>query len=310
MSGCSTGQHQEPGRLCAGTARPQRRWDSYYFSCSRNSCIGEFSMNPLTTVEELALQLPDPKLVLVDCRSALGNPLYGSEQYQNGHISGAVFADVDIDLADPPGARGRHPLPSRERFAETLRRLGVNRDSHLLVYDDRDCMFAARFWWMVRWAGHKDISLLDGGFAAWIASGREVTTAIPEPKLGNFDLGEPMTKQVDVTAVESGGMLLVDARARERFNGEVEPIDHRAGHIPGAICMPFFENVDTHGKFIRGNKRFDQLAKHEHVVCYCGSGVTAAHNVFSMVLAGLPEPALYPGSWSEWIEDPSHPVAT
>lgn len=267
-------------------------------------------MELLTTVNELAISSSDPRLVLVDCRSALGNPDYGRKQYQSGHIKGAVFVDVDVDLADPPGTRGRHPLPTRERFAETLRRLGVNQDSRLVAYDDRDCMFAARFWWMVRWAGHEHVSLLDGGFAAWFDFGGEITTGIPDPKPGNFELGKPMTKQVDVQAVEKGGMTLVDARAKERFNGEVEPIDHTAGHIPGAICMPFLENVDTQGKFIRNNDRFDQLAEHEQVVCYCGSGITATHNVFAMVLAGLSEPALYPGSWSEWIEDPSHPIAT
>ena len=250
----------------------------------------------------------DPNLVVVDCRAALGNPLYGRERYLAGHIPGAVFADLDVDLADPPGPRGRHPLPSRERFRETLRRLGVSNRTRLVAYDDRDCMFAARFWWMVRWAGHGRVSLLDGGFAAWLASGRQPSTD-PEPtRQGKFELGEPLTKQVSVHDVQRGGHVLVDARTDERFRGRVEPIDHTAGHIPGATCLPFQGNVAEDGKFVRKSLRFKSLENADNVVCYCGSGVTAAHNVFAMVLAGLSEPALYPGSWSEWIEDPSRPV--
>lgn len=244
---------------------------------------------------------------LLDCRARLADSEYGPRVYAAGHLPGAQPASLDHDFADPPGAGGRHPLPGRERLRDRFRSWGVNDDDQVVVYDDAGGAFAARAWWCARWLGHEAVAVLDGGFDAWdgpLSRSREVT----DP--GNFSIRPALTREVDVAAVldRLGHDTLVDARSLPRFEGREEPVDPVAGHIPGAVCLPFQDNLDAAGHFkspVELAERFQHLPA--DVICYCGSGVTAAHNVLAMRLAGREEPALYPGSWSEWITDPARP---
>jgi thiosulfate/3-mercaptopyruvate sulfurtransferase len=245
----------------------------------------------------------------LDCRARLGDARWGPAAYRAGHIEGAGYLSLDDDLADPPGVAGRHPLPDPERLATRLRALGVDDDDQVVVYDDAAGAFAARAWWCLRWLGHRAVAVLDGGLDAWP---RPLTTTIPAPPPGNFSIRPALTRIVDAAALtgDPGRYRLLDARTVERFRGEVEPIDPVAGHIPGAVCMPFQDNLDERGYFRPAAELQARFPTADDVVCYCGSGVTAAHNVLAMCHAGLPEPALYPGSWSEWISDPSRPRAS
>ncbi|MYF50644.1 MAG: sulfurtransferase [Gammaproteobacteria bacterium] len=246
---------------------------------------------------------------LIDCRVALGDPDYGRRAYAQGHIPGAQHGDLDRDFAAPPGAGGRHPLPDRAALAERFAAWGVNDEDQLVFYDDAGGAFASRGWWLARWCGHEAAAVLDGGLDAWT----EPLTTIPAaPGCGNFSLRAPLTRIASAADIEAdpSAMTLIDARAQRRFDGLEEPIDPVAGHIPGAHCRSFQGNLDAEGRFLpapRLRERFASLA--ENPVCYRGSGVTAAHNVLAMRLAGFDEPALYPGSWSEWIGDPRRPIA-
>jgi thiosulfate/3-mercaptopyruvate sulfurtransferase len=270
--------------------------------------------------EELASARPP---VVLDIRWSLGGAP-GNLEFAAGHLPGAVYVDLDADLADPPGARGRHPLPDPRRFAATMRRAGVALDRRVVVTDGRDGAFAARAWWLLRHHGHDDVRLLDGGFAAWRASGAEVATGGPAaPDTDDGPSTErPFTADVARGAVldaESAAALardgvLLDARAPARYAGEVEPVDTAAGHIPGAINAPTAMALDTSGTFLGRDeltRRYADLgvAPGASVGAYCGSGVTAAHTVLVLHSIGI-DAALYPGSWSEWITDPARPVAT
>lgn len=246
---------------------------------------------------------------ILDCRARLGDPGFGPRAYAEGHLPGALYASLDDDFATPPGAGGRHPLPERERLAERFRSWGVNDDDQIVVYDDAGGAFAARAWWCARWLGHEAVAVLDGGFTAWTGP---LSKAQPVVDRGNFSIRPPLTREVDAAGVAAGlhHATLVDARARARFEGIEEPVDPVAGHIPGAVCRPFQDNLDASGYFRPATElaeRFSDLP--DEVICYCGSGVTAAHNVLAMRIAGRPEPVLYPGSWSEWIQDPDRPRA-
>jgi thiosulfate/3-mercaptopyruvate sulfurtransferase len=228
-----------------------------------------------------------------------------------------VFVDLDEALADPPGPRGRHPLPSPERFGAAMGAAGVSGDRPAVVYDGGNSLAAARAWWLLRYFGHGDVAVLDGGLAGWAAAGLPVNQGPPgaEPAPGDFEPrpgGMPVVSADEVLALASGGVL-IDARAEERFRGAVEPVDPVAGHIPGARNRPTGVNLDSDGRFLRpGALRdaFSDLGVREGapVAAYCGSGVTAAHEVLALELAGYGA-ALYPGSWSEWIVDPARPVA-
>lgn len=252
--------------------------------------------------------------IVFDCRHALLDPGLGLEQYRAGHIPRARYANLDTDLSSTPGKGGRHPLPDRQALAEKLRAWGVSNSSTVVCYDQNAGAFAGRLWWLMRWLGHEDVHVLDGGLDAWIAAGypldsHEVTTAP-----GSFTAGEPLTRQGEVTDLPDEAVTLLDARDGERFRGEVEPIDPVAGHIPGAICATFTDNL-SEGSFKSTEalrQRFESLGviQGDDVVCYCGSGVTACHNILALLLAGYPEPALYAGSWSEWVAAPDRPVAT
>ncbi|MGP3912144.1 sulfurtransferase [Nonomuraea sp. 10N515B] len=254
-------------------------------------------------------------VALLDVRWRLGGPP-GIELYREGHIPGAVYCDLDTDLAAPPGAGGRHPLPAPDAFQSAMRRLGVREDRPVVVYDDVGSTVAARAWWALRYFGHEDVRVLDGGLSAWSAAGLPITKEAPAVKEGDFTArpgGMPVLSAGEAADVAAEGVLL-DARAAERYRGEVEPVDPVAGHVPGAVSAPTMENVGPDGRFLAAavlRARFAELGVGEGVRAgaYCGSGVTAAHEVLALEVAGLPA-ALYVGSWSNWVADPSRPVAT
>jgi thiosulfate/3-mercaptopyruvate sulfurtransferase len=244
---------------------------------------------------------------ILDCRARLGDPAYGPRAYAAGHLPGALYASLDEHFAAAPGPGGRHPLPDPERLRDRFRAWGIDDDDQIVVYDDTGGAFAARAWWCARWLGHAAVAVLDGGLQAWPGP---LSRAHPVVDRGNFSIRAPLTRTVDADALLAAlpATRLVDARTRARFDGVEEPIDPVAGHIPGAVCLPFQGNLDEHGRFLPPGelaRRFEGLP--DDVVCYCGSGVTAAHNVLAMRIAGRPEPVLYPGSWSEWIRDPTRP---
>ncbi|MBV8528676.1 MAG: sulfurtransferase [Candidatus Dormibacteraeota bacterium] len=273
-------------------------------------------LTPLVTPATLALAMgASGEPVLLDVRWALGGPP-GIEEFRLAHIPNARFVDLDRDLAAPPGA-GRHPLPDAAAFGAAMRAAGVSSGRGVVVYDAGNSMAAARAWWLLRYFGHPDVRVLDGGFAAWIAEGRPVTSDVAEAAAGDFEPSPghmPMLDAAGAAELARTGLLL-DARAAERFRGDVEPVDPVAGHIPGARSAPTTENIDTSGRFLdheRLRGRFAALgvAPRVAVGAYCGSGVTAAHEVLALTLAGVESPSLYVGSWSDWIADPSRPIAT
>jgi thiosulfate/3-mercaptopyruvate sulfurtransferase len=257
------------------------------------------------------------RLTVLDIRWRLGGPP-GRELYDAGHIPGAAFVDLDRDLAARPGAGGRHPLPAAADFEAAMRRAGVHAGRPVVVYDDADSTAAARAWWLLRYFGHRNVRVLDGGFRAWTTAGLPV--APPSPlyygAVGDFTARPGHLGLLDAAAAAARARtgLLLDARAGERYRGETEPVDPVAGHIPGAVSAPTAENVHPDGTFKSPadlTARFKSLgaAPEREVAAYCGSGVTAAHEVLALTLAGIPA-ALYVGSWSDWITDPARPVAT
>ena len=270
-------------------------------------------MKPIISATELASELAGTRPpVLLDIRYQLGGP-HGRADYEAGHIPGAVFVDLDAELAAPPGAGGRHPLPDVAAFGEVMRRAGVSADSPVVVYDADKGWAAARAWWLLRWTGHADVRVLDGGLATWTG---ELSKESPSPAPGDFAPvpGALPLLDADGAADQARKGLLLDARAAERYRGEVEPIDPVAGHIPGAISAPTTENVSEDGRFLAPEalaSRFLALGATDTapVGVYCGSGVSAAQEAVALELAGF-TPALYAGSWSEWSADPTHPIAT
>ena len=251
-------------------------------------------------------------LRVFDCRFSLMDATVGQTAYAKGHLPNASYAHLNNQLSAPvaPGS-GRHPLPDRDVFLAQVRRWGINNTDQVVAYDADTGAYAARFWWMMRWLGHTNVCVLDGGLAAWQEADLELVQDVPVTATSNFQAATPLTRQVDVTALPDENQCVIDARDVNRFRGEVEPIDPVAGHIPGAVCHPFTTNMDA-GRFLAVptlKNKFSELTQSRPTVCYCGSGVTATHNILAMVHAGLPEPALYPGSWSQWVADPSRPVA-
>lgn len=253
--------------------------------------------------------------VLLDIRWQLGGPDQ-RPAYEAGHLPGAVYVDLDRELAGPPGSGGRHPLPDPEAFGAVMRRAGVSSDAPVVVYDGGQGWAAARAWWLLRWTGHPDVSVLDGGLAAWTAAGGPVTADAPTPTEGDFkpNPGARELLDADAAAALARTGLLLDARAGERYRGEVEPIDPVGGHIPGAVSAPTTENVGPDGLFLPAGElraRFAALGAtgDTEVGVYCGSGVSGAHEVLALEVAGIAS-GLYAGSWSEWSSDPERPVAT
>jgi thiosulfate/3-mercaptopyruvate sulfurtransferase len=264
-------------------------------------------IGPLVEAHRLLHRLGDPGLVVVDCRYRLGEPGAGEHGWREGHIPGAAFLDVDRDLADEPGERGRHPLPRRAAFEAAARRAGIGRDSLVVAYDEAGEGGAARLWWLLRHFGHEQAAVLNGGLGGWREAGGPLRAGEEEIEEGDFRARE---REGDTAGAQEllgdagGRIILLDARAPERFRGEVEPIDQVAGHIPGAVNIPFVE-VAPDGRFrapeeLRARLEAAGAGRGRELAAYCGSGITACTLVLAAELAGLPGARLYPGSWSEW----------
>ena len=265
--------------------------------------------SPLISVTDLCRELRG--CTVLDVRYRTGG-VGGRAEYGKGHVPRAVYVDMDTELAAPPGERGRHPLPATADFEAAMRRAGVRDDRPVVVYDDWSGLAAGRAWWLLRYHGHPDVRVLDGAWPAWVAAGGEVHTGTTLPGRGDFTASPG---QMPVVAADEvlGVPVLVDARAPERYRGEVEPIDPVAGHIPGAVNVPTSTNLRADGRFrspeeLRALYAAAGVHGDEPVAVYCGSGVTAVHDVLALELAGIPA-ALYPGSWSEWVADPSRPTS-
>ena len=271
-----------------------------------------------TTVAELAELLgSEQPPVLLDVRWALGDP-HGRDHYADGHIPGAVYVDLDTELAAPASPEGgRHPLPDLTELQESARRWGIGAGRAVVVYDDLGNTAAARAWWLLRYAGVTEVTLLDGALGAWRTAGLPLESGIPaDPAPGDVVLrtGALPTTDADGAAETAVSGLLLDARAGERYRGEVEPVDPRAGHIPGAVSAPTGENLAADGTFLAPEllrKRFEERGAGDaaRIGVYCGSGVTAAHQIAALEIAGF-EATLFPGSWSAWSADPARPAAT
>ncbi|MEU6916520.1 sulfurtransferase [Streptomyces olindensis] len=277
-------------------------------------------MNAIISASDLASVLAGANPpVLLDVRwqltaaKAAGEPPFdGRAAYEAGHLPGAVYVDLDRELASAPGEGGRHPLPDLARFGAAMRRAGVSSGTPVVVYDGGEGWAAARAWWLLRWTGHPDVRVLDGGLPAWEGP---LEKSVPTPEEGDFvpEPGATGLLDADAAAGLARSGVLLDARAGERYRGEVEPIDPVAGHIPGAVSAPTTENVGADGCFLPAEElreRFKGLGVSEgaRVGVYCGSGVSAAHEVLALAVAGIPAD-LYVGSWSEWSSDPGRPVA-
>jgi thiosulfate/3-mercaptopyruvate sulfurtransferase len=273
----------------------------------------------LISSAKLAARLGDPGFVIVDCRHMLTDVEASERAYRTAHVPGAYFLHLDRDLSGPrTGSNGRHPLPSIPALAATLGRIGIDGGKQVVAYDQNSGMWASRLWWMLRWLGHERAAVLDGGIAKWQAEQRPLTAEVPVPRATTFlpRPSEPTASANEIQQHLGDGLLTVlDARAPERFRGDIEPIDPVAGHIPGAINRPYTINLTPQGTF-----KSAEALRHEFeaqlgarttasVVHQCGSGVTACHNALAMAVAGLHGSRLYPGSWSEWSSDPARPVA-
>ena len=272
-------------------------------------------MNALVSTAELAA---NPGWRVFDCRHDLFKPELGAQQYREGHIPGALFAGMEHDLSGPKtGANGRHPLPSLESFTAWMGRQGLKPSDAIVCYDGSNGSIASRLWWMLRWAGHDAVAVLDGGLAKWMKEGRPVTAEVPSFPATAWTAKPRTAMAVDVAYVAASRQqdLLVDARAAARFRGEQEPIDPVAGHIPGALTRFNGDNVNADGTFRDAatlRREYEALLggrPPSEVVNYCGSGVSACHNLLAMEIAGLTGSRLYAGSWSEWIADPARPRA-
>jgi len=275
----------------------------------------------LIGAEDLAAQLGDARLRLFDCRFDLARPAYGRAAYLDEHLPGAIYADLNGDLSAPATATsGRHPLPEPEVFAARLRAWGVDADSRVVAYDDGNGAYASRLWWMLRWLGHDDVAVLDGGMRRWLQLGLPLSDEEPAPAPGDFAArprpGMAASAAEVLAAAASPAARVLDARAAERYRGEVEPLDRVAGHVPGARNHPFGTSLDPQGRFLPRQALRDALAASldgaapRSTIVYCGSGVTACHLLLALEHAGYAGARLYPGSWSEWSRDPSRPVAT
>ncbi len=269
---------------------------------------------------DLASRLHDASLVILDVRHDLAQPdAWGEAQYRAGHVPGARFVHLDRDLSAPKtGTNGRHPLPAAEVAAATFGRLGIGAATQVVAYDQQQGMYASRVWWMLRWLGHDAVAVLDGGFDKWRREGRPVTTEAPSIQPAAFvarRVGPVVTTPEILASLADRSLVIVDARAPERFRGEVEPLDPVPGRIPGSINRPGSQNLGPDFTFKPApvlRAEFERLlagAPVDRVVHSCGSGVTACHNALAMQIAGLPATRLYAGSWSEWCADPSRPVA-
>jgi len=274
----------------------------------------------LISSDDLTPHLADPQWLVMDCRFVLAEPAAGERAYRQGHIPGARYAHLERDLSSRVTVdSGRHPLPDKERLTDTLGAWGITPASQVVVYDDAGGVMAARLWWMLRWMGHSGVAVLDGGWRQWLQEGGAVSSEVPPPAQAAFEVQRSLAEWISSAALQDAMLhqtiQVLDARAAERFRGDVEPIDAVAGHVPGAMNRPLQLNLAADGRFLPAEelrRQFTALlgpVAPRQVVHMCGSGVTACHNLLAMEVAGLSGSRLYPGSWSEWIRDPSHPVA-
>jgi len=270
---------------------------------------------PLVSPEWVRSHLTDSTLRLVDCRWYLTGSKSGRLEYENGHLPGAVFVDVHTELAERPGP-GRHPLPRPETFARLMSRIGVGPETFVVAYDDAGGANAARLWWLLDYFGHAGAAVLDGGLPRWVADGLPLETAVPSYPPANFVAQPQPGRVVDRVGVtdRAADAVLIDARAAERYRGDFEPFDPRAGHIPGAVSVPFADNLEQ-GVFRPPDalkERFVEVGadRSPQVIVYCGSGVTACHDLLALRIAGISGALLYEGSWSDWCSDPDAPIGT
>jgi thiosulfate/3-mercaptopyruvate sulfurtransferase len=270
---------------------------------------------------DLLAKMDDPDWLVVDCRFELSDPDAGEAAWLQGHVPGAVYAHMNRDLAGPVTPRsGRHPLPAPRDFARLLSAWGVTARTQVVAYDASAGMLAARLWWMLRWMGHDAVAVLDGGLQAWTAAGGGLDRSQPRLRPGDFVAQLRPDMAVDTTRLlgllDADSCLLVDARSQERFEGRAEPLDPVAGHVPGAVNHPCQWNLDDHGCLLspaglslRWQQTLGGRSPAGLLVCMCGSGITACHDLLAMEIAGIRGARLYPGSWSEWIRDPSRAIA-
>lgn len=275
----------------------------------------------LVSTAELAAQLENPDWVVFDCRFTLTEPAAGRAAYHASHIPGARYADLNEDLSAPVTKQsGRHPLPDAQLLCAKLGAWGVGQRTQVVVYDDSYGSMAVRLWWLLRWLGHQNVALLDGGLPKWVREKRPMSAELPQLAPQSFACSPQAGISVDASAVDrfrlSADHRLIDARPEQRFTGEREPLDAVAGHIPGAVNWVFEENLDMDGTFLPADELLENYLRligevdPVNVIHTCGSGVTACHNILAMEVAGLTGSRLYPGSWSEWITDPARAVAT
>jgi len=273
----------------------------------------------LLSCSELAAHLGDPGWLVLDCRNELVDPEAGRRAYADGHIPGAHHVHLEETLSGPiTGRTGRHPLPEAEDFAERVRGLGLTTGMQVVAYDAMGGVMASRLWWMLRWLNHASVAVLDGGWTAWLEAGQPVSTETPSSSRGDFH-GVPQAVTVNAEFLQrhlgDPGVVLVDARAADRFRGENETLDPIGGHIPGARNRPYSENLTAQGTFKAPEQLRQELERllagtaSARTVHQCGSGVSACHNALAMEIAGLTGSRLYPGSWSEWCADPARPIA-
>ncbi|MDP2792906.1 MAG: sulfurtransferase [Sulfurisoma sp.] len=275
----------------------------------------------LVSGDELAAHLNDSNWRIFDCRHDLQDTGYGEKAYAKGHIPGALFLHLDRDLSgEKTGSNGRHPLPTKEAFAAKMAACGVGPDTQVVAYDNEGSVFASRLWWMLRWVGHAKVAVLDGGVPCWRRGKREFQTEVPSYPPAPFVIRPgvvPFGADDVLERLDDRRVLILDARAPERFSGEEENLDPVGGHIPGAVNRFYFDNLDDAGCFFKSAEElrdeFDAVIKGrepQSVIQQCGSGVTACHNLLAMDVAGLAGSQLYVGSWSEWCADPARPIAT
>lgn len=275
----------------------------------------------LVSTAQLAAQLANPDWVVFDCRFTLTDPKAGRVAYEVSHIPGSRYIDLNQDLSSPVTSQsGRHPLPDAKTLCDKLGNWGVGKHTQVVVYDDSYGSMAVRLWWLLRWLGHDNVALLDGGLPKWMKEKHPVTDAVPVSTPKVFPCSPQPAMLVDAATVEavrcSSSHRLIDARPEQRFTGEREPLDAVAGHIPGAVNWVYEENIDFDGTYLPPDELRENYTRvlngvaPENVIHTCGSGVTASHNILAMEIAGLSGSRLYPGSWSEWITDPTRPIAT
>lgn len=286
---------------------------------ARGSRIASVDYTTLISPAELARELDDPTLIVVDCRHNLTDVDAGERAYGIGHIPGARFMHLERDLSGGrTGGNGRHPLPEVAALAASLGRAGIDASKQVVAYDQNSGMWASRLWWLLRWLGHNRVAVLDGGLDQWSLERYPLTSQLPSVQAARFEAGapRPVSSAGEILQhLDDGSLFVLDARAPERYRGDIEPIDAVAGHIPGAHNRPHSDNLRPPGVFkpaARLRSEFQALlgdTPPTAVVHQCGSGITACHNLLAMAIAGLPGSRLYPGSWSEWIADPQRPVA-